>query len=216
MSSASTPLSPRTLRGAVVSYSLPDPVPSVILFQYNPASVQRSMEIRTAGGGEAAGEEAFRVADAPVETIKVDIELDGTDDGVGGGADGVLARLAALELLIAPRTATVIANTVLAQLGTIELLPPQAPFTLFVLGGHRVLPVRITEYSVTEDAHEPGLLPIRAKVSLGLRVLTYSDLPFTHPGHHLYLAHQVAKEMLAKNASVQGLDAVLGSGARIL
>lgn len=211
-----TPLNPKLLRGAIVSYGLPDPVPTVIVFQYNPASVQRSMEIRTAGGGDAAGEEAFRVADAPVETIKVDIEFDGTDQGVGGGADGVLARLAALELLITPKTATVIANTVLAQLGTIEVLPPQAPFTLFVFGGHRILPVRITEYSVTEDAHEPALLPIRAKVSLGLKVLTYSDLPVTHPGHHLYLAHQVAKEVLAKSASVQGLDAVLGAGARIL
>lgn len=211
-----TPINPKLLRGAIVSYALPDPMPSVILFQYNPASLQRSMEIRTAGGGDAAGEEAFRIADAPVETIKVDIEFDGTDAGIGDGADGVLSRLAALELLITPRTATVIANTVLAQIGTIELLPPQAPFTLFVYGGHRILPVRISDYSVTEDAHEPALRPIRAKVSLGLKVLTYSDLPVTHPGHHLYLAHQVAKEVLAKKTTVQGLDAVLGSGARIL
>lgn len=209
-----TPLSPKLLRGAIVSYGLPDPVPSVILFQYNPASLQRSMEIRTAGGGEAAGEEAFRIADAPIETINVEIEFDGTDTGVG--AHGVLSRLAALELLITPKTATVIANTILARLGTIELLPPQAPFTLFVYGGHRILPVRIAEYSVTEDAHEPGLEPIRAKVSLGLKVLTYSDLPVTHPGYHLYLAHQVAKEVLAKATTTQGLDAVLGSGARIL
>lgn len=209
-----TPLSPKLLRGAIVSYALPDPVPSVIVFQYNPASLQRSMEIRTAGGGEAAGEEAFRVADAPVETIKVELEFEGADVGMGAG--GVLARLAALELLITPRSATVIANTILAQLGTIELLPPQAPFTLFVYGGHRILPVRITEYSVTEDAHEPGLRPIRAKVSLGMKVLTYSDLPVTHPGHHLYLAHQVAKEAMAKATTVQGLDAVLGPGARIL
>lgn len=209
-----TPLSPKLLRGAIVSYALPDPVPSVIVFQYNPASLQRSMEIRTAGGGEAAGEEAFRVADAPVETIKVELEFEGADVGMGAG--GVLARLAALELLITPRSATVIANTILAQLGTIELLPPQAPFTLFVYGGHRILPVRITEYSVTEEAHEPGLRPIRAKVSLGMKVLTYSDLPVTHPGHHLYLAHQVAKEAMAKATTVQGLDAVLGPGARIL
>jgi len=209
-----TPLNPKLLRGAIVSYGLPDPVPTVILFQYNPASLSRSMEIRTAGGGDAAGEEAFRIADAPVETIKADIEFEGADGN--GGADGVLARLAALELLITPKTATVVANTVLAQLGTIELIPPQAPFTLFVYGGHRILPVRITEYSVTEDAHEPDLKPIRAKVSLGMKVLTYSDLPFTHPGHHLYLAHQVAKEVLAKQASVSGLAAVLGSDARIL
>ncbi|SAL04849.1 hypothetical protein AWB78_07161 [Caballeronia calidae] len=211
-----TPLNPKLLRGAIVFFALPDPVPSAILFQYNPASLQRSMEIRTAGGGEAAGEEAFRVDDAPVETIKVDIEFDATDDGLGGGVNGVLSRLAALELLITPNTATVIANTILAQVGAIELLPPQAPFTLFVYGGHRILPVRVTEYSVTEDAYESALKPIRAKVSLGLKVLTYSDLPGSHPGHHLYLAHQVAKEALAKATTVQGLDAVLGPNARIL
>lgn len=210
-----TPLNPKLLRGAIVSFALPDPVPSVIVFQYNPASLQRSLEVRTAGGGDAADAEAFRIADAPVESIKVDIEFDGTDAGLGGGGDAVLSRLAALELLIAPQTETVIANAILAQMGTIELLPPQAPFTLFVYGGHRILPVRITDYSVSEDAHEPALKPIRAKVSLGLKVLTYSDLPVTHPGHHLYLAHQVAKEVLAKASTVQGLEAALGSGARI-
>ena len=211
-----TPLSPKVLSGAIVSYRLPEPVPSVILFQYNPASLQRSMEIRAAGGSEGASEEAFRIADAPVETIKAEIEFNGTDDGMGGGAEAVAARLAAFELLIAPSTTRVIANTILAKMGTIELLPPQAPFTLFVFGGHRILPVRITEYSVTENEYEPSLLPIRAKVSLGMKVLTYSDLPSTHVGHHLYLAHQVAKEVLSKKATVQGLDAVLGAGAKIL
>jgi hypothetical protein len=211
-----TPLSPKLLRGAIVSYALPSPAPKVILFQYNPVSLSRSMEIRTAGGGEAAGEEAFRVADAPVESIKLELEFDGTDTGLGGGSDAVLARMAALELLIAPKTEVVIANTILARLGTIELLPPQAPFTLLVYGAHRILPVRITEYSVTEEAHDPKLRPVRAKVSLGVKVLTYSDLPSNHVGHHMYLAHQVAKEVLAAKASIEGLDAVLGAGAKII
>jgi hypothetical protein len=110
----------------------------------------------------------------------------------------------------------VIANTILAQLGTIEILPPQAPFTLFVYGRHRILPVRLTEYGVTEDAHEPDLDPIRAKVSLGMKVLTYSELPVGHVGYHLYLAHQIGKEALARGATLSSLDAVLGAGARIL
>ncbi len=211
-----TPLSPRTLRGAIVSFRLPNPVPGVLVFQYNPATLTRTLEVRTAGGGDAAGEEAFRIAGAPAETIKLDIELDGADSEVDDASGGVLSQLAALEMLIAPPTELVIANTILAQLGTIELIPPQAPFTLFVFGSQRILPVRIAEFGVTEDEFEPGLRPIRAKVSLGLKVLTYSDLPFTHPGYQISLAQQVAREAMARAATVASLDAVLGTGQRIL
>jgi hypothetical protein len=213
------PFTPKTLRGAIISFKLPDPVPSVIVFQYNPASMSRTLEARTSGGGDGAGEEAFRIAGAPNETIKLDIEFDDTDGTAGSDEPrpgGVLAQLAALELLIAPSTAVVIANTILAQVGTIEIIPPQAPFTVLVFGRHRVVPVRIAEFSVSEDEFGPDLTPIRAKVSLGLKVLTYSDLQFTHPGHHLSLAHQVTKEVLAKIATVGSLDAVLGSGQRII
>jgi hypothetical protein len=211
-----TPLSPRLLRGAIISFKLPNPLPYVIAFQYNPGTLQRTLEARTAGGGEGAGEEAFRIAGAPNETIKVEIELDGTDSAATDRSGGVLAQLAALEMLIAPATELVIANTILAQVGTIELIPPQAPFTMFVFGPQRILPVRISEFSVSEDEFEPGLAPIRAKVSLGLKVLTYSDLPVTHPGHSLYLAHQIAKEALARQGTLNSLDAVLGTGQRIL
>lgn len=211
-----TPLSPKLLRGAIISFKLPNPLPYVVAFQYNPATLQRTLESRTAGGGDGAGEEAFRISGAPNETIKVEIELDGTDSKVDDRSGGVQAQLAALEMLIAPATELVIANTILAQLGTIELIPPQAPFTLFAFGRQRILPVRISEFSVSEDEFEPELAPIRAKVSLGLKVLTYSDLPVTHPGHHLYLAHQIAKEALARQGTINSLDAVLGQGQRIL
>ena len=80
--------------------------------------------------------------------------------------------LASLEMLVYPKSALVITNEVLAALGMIEVIPPEAPLTLFVWGPKRVLPVRITDFSITEQAFEPGLNPILAKVHLGLQVLT--------------------------------------------
>lgn len=201
-----------------MAFRLPNPVPEVILFQYNPATLSRSLEAQTAGE-EGAPTEAFRLAGAPVETIKAEIELDAADQLETGNPDaqalGLLPQLNALELLLYPQSATVIANTALTLLGTIEILPAQAPFTLFIYGHKRILPVRITEYSVSEDAHDPQLNPILAKVSLGLRVLSYNDLPRLHPGYHMFLAHQITKEAIAVIAKTNALDAVIGGNTRL-
>jgi hypothetical protein len=77
----------------------------------------------------------------------------------------------------------------------------QAPLTLFIWSSNRIVPVRLTDFSVTEEAFDPLLNPIRAKVSLGLRVLSVSDLGFRHRGGSLFIAYQQQKERLA------GLDA---------
>ena len=79
-------------------------------------------------------------------------------------------------MLVYPKSALVIANTVLMAVGTIEVIPPVAPLTIFVWGPKRAVPVKLTEFTITEEAHDAALNPIRAKVSLGLRVLTYNDL----------------------------------------
>ena len=55
----------------------------------------------------------------------------------------------------------------------------QAPLALFVWGKNRIVPVRVTDFSITEEAFDPSLNPIRAKVSLGLRVLSIDDLGFS-------------------------------------
>ena len=74
------------------------------------------------------------------------------------------------------------------QAGTLEILPPEAPLVLFIWSRNRIAPVRVTEFSVTEEAFDPALNPIRAKVSLGLRVLTTDDLGYAHRGGTLFLA----------------------------
>ena len=85
---------------------------------------------------------------------------------------------------------------------TIEIVSPEGPFTLFIWGPKRVLPVRLTEFKITEEAHDINLNPIQAKISLGLRVLSYADLSLTHPGYALFLAHQIIKETMAAIGSI--------------
>jgi hypothetical protein len=215
-----SPITPRLLKGALISLNLPDPTPSVIPFQYNPETLTRSLEAQTAGGEGADRSEALRLKGAPVETIKLEVELDATDQLELGDptatSSGIYPQLSALEMLIYPASAVVIANTILLALGTIEVLPPSGPFTLFVWGPKRVLPVRVQEFSITEEAYDTNLNPIRAKVSLGLRVLSYNDLPVTNPGYHLFLAHQVVKETLAKIGTVNSLGAVLKGDLKLI
>jgi hypothetical protein len=105
--------------------------------------------------------------------------------------------LASLEMLIYPKSIPTIANEALAAVGVIEVVPPEAPLTLFVWGVKRVLPVRITSFSITEEAFDPNLNPIRASVNLGLQVLTYHDLGLLSAGGALFMAHQIIKEVMA-------------------
>jgi hypothetical protein len=205
---------PKPLKGALVALRLPDPTPQVIAFQYNPQSLSRTLEAQSQGAGEGGGSDAFRLTGAPVETIKFDAELDAVDQLDAGSAtvadNGLHPQLALLELLVYPSSALVVANTVLLALGTVEVIPPQAPVVLFIWGPRRVLPVRITEFSVTEEAFDPKLNPIRAKISLGLRVLSYNDLARTNPLHHVFLAHHVTKEAIARIGQAQSLSDVTG------
>jgi Contractile injection system tube protein len=214
------PGSPRLQKGAIVGIDASDPVPRVILFQYNPDTLTRTLEAQTVGGQGGDRSEALRLKGAPVENFKLEVEIDATDqlETAQGPAVsmGVYPQLSALEMLIYPNTSLVLANTALLALGTIEIIPPTAPFTLFVWGPKRALPVRLTEFSITEESHDTNLNPIRAKVSLGLRVLSYNDLPTSHPGYSLFLSHQVMKEAMAVVGTVNDLGAVAGVNVNLL
>ena len=207
------PNSPRLMKGAIIGLDIFNPISSVILFQYNPETLTRTLQAQTSGEGGNSSE-ALRLQGAPQESITLEIEIDATDQ-LEKAEDtaismGIYPQLSALEMLIYPKSSLVIANTVLLAAGTIEVIPPMAPLTLFIWGPKRVLPVRLTSFSITEDAYDINLNPIRAKVSLGLQVLNYNDLPVTHPGYHLFLAHQVVKETMATIGSVNNLAAAGG------
>jgi hypothetical protein len=194
------------MKGAIIGIDPFNPLASVILFQYNPDTLTRTLTAQTTGGQGGDRSEALRLKGAPTEDIRLDVEIDATDQLEQGNpltaAMGIYPQLSALEMLIYPKSALVIANTVLLAAGSIEVIPATAPLTLFIWGPKRILPVRLTSFSITEEAYDTGLNPIRAKVSLGLRVLSYNDLPLTHPGYALFLAHQVIKESMATIGSV--------------
>jgi hypothetical protein len=214
------PGSPKPLKGAILGIDLPNPLASVIVFQYNPDSLTRTLQAQTVGGEGGDRSEAMRLKGAPIENISLVADIDATDQLERAESTavelGVYPQLSALEMLVYPKSALVLANTLLLATGSIEVIPPTAPFTLFVWGAKRVLPVRLTSFSITEEAYDTSLNPIRAKVSLGLRVLSYNDLPLLHPGYSLFLAHQVVKETMATIGSVNDLSAVAGGNIQLV
>lgn len=201
--------SPRVLRGAIIGIDPANPLASVVVFQYNPASLSRTLQPKLTGGQGSNRSEPLRLAGPPVESITVGVEIDATDQlektDPLAVAMGIYPQLSALEMLIYPKSATVIANTVLLAAGTIEVIPPLAPLTLFIWGPARVVPVRLTSFTITEEEYDVILNPIRAKVDLGLQVLSTNDLPVTDPGYAIFLVHQVMKEVMATVGSVAGI-----------
>jgi hypothetical protein len=213
----------RLLKGAIVAFDPGNPLASVIVFQYNPSSVTREVQARVPAPDSGARVSNVRLGGAPVETISCKVEIDAADQlelregvlpqitGHIAMAAGIYPQLAALEMLLYPKSRLVVANALRARAGTIELVGPQAPMTLFIWGPWRVLPVRITGLSITEDAYDTLLNPIRATVDLSLRVLSYSDLRSDDVGYWLSLVHQVAKEALAVTGSVSGVSTAIGN-----
>jgi hypothetical protein len=214
------PSSPRLIKGAIVGIDIFNPLASVIIFQYNPKQLSRQVQARAASQ-EGAPSEVLRLAGPPTETITIsELELDAADQLEKGDAIatsmGIYPQLSALEMLLYPKSATVIANTVLLAAGTIEIIQPEAPMTLFIWGVKRVLPVRITGFTINEVQYDPNLNPLVANLNLSMNVLSYNDFPVTHPGYFMFLAHQVVKETMATIGSVGNLSAVAGGGIDLI
>ena len=211
------PGSPRLLKGAIVGVNKFNPLASVILFQYNPETLSRSLTARTPDRPyfeQTDRTEAMRLAGPPEETIQLEIEIDAADqleqDDFAARTMGVYPALASLEMLLYPKALAIITNNALLNAGIKEVAAPEAPLTLFVWGPKRVLPVRLTSFSITEQAFDSGLNPIRASVSLSLTVLNYQDLGLVSVGGALFMVHQVAKEAMA---TLSGLGNVASSAS---
>jgi hypothetical protein len=200
---SSFPNSPQLLKAGIVIMQ-PDngKVIRVISLQYNPDTLTRTFQMQAYGeGGDRS--EALRLKSSPVETIKLEAEIDATDQlefpsqNPDIVSNGIHAQLAVLESMLYPSSEALQENHQQAGRGVLEIVPMEAPLSLFVWSKHRAVPVRVTEFSVTEEAFDPSLNPIRARVSLGLRVLSINDLGFDHRGGSLFMSYLKNKEALA-------------------
>jgi len=211
---SSFPGSPRLVRGGLV---LVDPstgaVQRIIALQYNPDTLTRSLQVRGAGAESGDHVEALRLKGPPIETIKLEVEIDATDameaNDRQANEAGLHPQLASLETIVYPTSSHLNATNSQAGTGSLEIAPAMAPLPLFVFGAKRIVPVRITELSITEEAFDANLNPMRAKLSLGLRVLSVDDLGFDVKGGNLFMTYLQAKEQLAARA-VGGSFAALG------
>lgn len=230
--------SPFNLKGALVQFSAPliVPIPNVIVFQYNPDSIVRTLTPydpkngeRTAGAEEAGGEGGTKLIPAdsqpfdPTETFTLNLLVDASDaleepeTHPVAFATGVADRLAAMEMLLYPAGDSLLGGllgTAATSLSTSEFSvgggtkPPEPRKTvstvLFIWGPGRIVPVRLTTFSVEEVQYNQFLYPHRAKVSLGMRVVTATELDSIKPGKLEYDIAKVAynftrgqKEVLA-------------------
>ncbi|HTF63020.1 MAG TPA: hypothetical protein VK638_09945 [Edaphobacter sp.] len=197
-------ISPRLQKGALLVLEPYTGIPlQTIHLQYNPESIRRSLQPQSVGD-QPDRTEVLRLKGPPIETIHCDVELDATDALASSNAIamkyGIQPQLATLELLIYPSSITLIANEVLSLIGTIEILPMSSNLTIFVWGANRVTPVRLTAMEISEEAFDPNLNPIRAKVALTMRVLNVNDVGFLTPAGAMYMSYQLSKESMSKRS----------------
>lgn len=212
------PGSPRLLKGGIVLIDAnTGVVQRIISLQYNPDTLSRTLQVQGTGNESGDRMEALRLKGPPVETIKLEAEIDATDhlefptQNPTTAQLGIYPQLAALEVIVYPQSSQLQANNTLAQMGTLEIAPMESSLSLFIWSKTRILPVRLTEFSITEEAFDTALNPIRAKVSLGMRVLSVNDLGFNHKGGSLFMIYHQQKERLA-TMNQKATFAALGIG----
>ncbi|WP_380874671.1 hypothetical protein ACFB49_00530 [Sphingomonas sp. DBB INV C78] len=197
---------PRLAKGGLVQIN-PESgaIERIIALQYNSDTVTRKLAVQ-AFGEDGDRSQALRIKGPPVETFTLDAVLDATDQlefpdrNPAAAQAGLFPQIAAMEALVYPTASQLRAKDALASAGTLEIAPIQAPLALFIWSRNRIVPVRITDLSITEEAFDPNLNPIRAKLSLSLRTLSVDDLGFSHRGGGLFMAYLAAKEQLATKA----------------
>lgn len=175
----------------------------IIALQYNPVSLSRTLKGMDMGEGSERSQ-ALRLKGPATESYTLEADIDAADQlefpdqNKEIVENGIAPILSALELMVYPKSADLISNNSQASSGVLEIIPTEGPLILFIWSKNRVMPVKLTSFSITEEAFDPNLNPILAKVNLGMQVLTVNDVGFEHKGGQLYMAYQQQKEQLAK------------------
>jgi hypothetical protein len=194
------------LKGAFVNLGAgrPGAPPDVVVFQFNPEKVTRTptraQPPPRAGG--AGPRRADLQPDQPPETISFSLKVDATDQLADGDQvaieNGILPMLAALELLMLPKSSP--SPDLFGPAGAKKPRrhpPERLPTVLFFWGRFRVFPVAVTSLSVTETEYDAQLTPIRADVSVNLQVLTPDQLAGQDMARGAYAYSQGVKQDMA-------------------
>lgn len=211
------PGSPKLLRaGLVLIDAGSGAVSRIIALQYAPETLTRQVEARTIQN-EQNRSQPLRLTGPATESISLDAMIDATDQlefpdqNTNAATSGIFPALAALETMLHPTTAQLERQNAQAAAGSFEITPAETPLALFVWSSHRIVPVRLDSLQITEEFFDANLNPIRAKVSVSMKVLSVEDLGFGHRGSGLFMAYLQAKEQLAAKSAGGTLDA-LGAG----
>lgn len=222
--------SPKLMKGALVQLidTLAVPTPQIVPFQYNPESVRRDLQPWVHPELSQAPTDGKELTQPyyPTETISIsELRLDASDQLEEGNRltslNGVADRVAAIENMLYAREnplslALRLGSQVLGK-GAPEV--EHIPVTLFVWGVGRIVPVRITRYSIDEEQFLPSLMPLRAKISLDMEVLTdqsfanykkpSGSIEIAKAAYRSYRAQQVALATAHSFARANELLAIL-------
>ena len=180
---------PYLLRGALIEYGSDflGPLPNVVIFQFNPETLTRNIQIPPRPTG-VSSRETSQAGDIPVEKITLTAHFNAADqlntNNPLARAFGIGPWLAALEKMVHPagKISGLIGKAIDAIGDAIshggkknprQPIPREKyPRILFIWGLTKVLPVIIESMSITERQYDFLLNPIQAEVSLGLAVMT--------------------------------------------
>jgi hypothetical protein len=172
------------LRGALIEYGsdLIGRIPNVVIFQFNPESLSRTLQIPSRPTGATqrettqAGEETFEQISFTAHFSAANLLA---DDKVLARLFGVGPQLCALEKMAMPTAeiasllgAVDAVGDALGDGAHQDLCIPreQFPRILFIWGAARVLPVTIDSMTIAELEYDQRLNPVRAEVDLQLTV----------------------------------------------
>lgn len=198
---------PKLLKGAIVQFvEMPIiPIPNIIVFQYNPESLSRTLspyappEPSQPGQDKAGTPPGTTPSGAkdqpfdPTEKFNLTLLLDASDaleapeSHPVAFVTGVADRIAALEMLIYPAGDSLLGGLVGSLSVSVggggisaglkkAVKKPEVPVTLFIWGPGRIVPVRLENFAVEEQQWNQLLYPVRAKVTVGMRVITADAL----------------------------------------